>query len=399
MNEYEDEEFYKIIDFRYNELFTLFKNLFKEKGYDLNGKFDNKVWFLKNNDKFNSVAFNQTPYENPNENSKMIQILNELNQNSDLKDLTVITNEFIRKITKLINNSNISIEVSKKSIKERDIPHKLAIIDETLRLLEIKIENKQKGEFKSKLNTSILSMKNFPSGPFRPSLIINTAFDDENLNELNESEKRNLDKNLDSNVFNLFKEKILQTRDILTIPNNKNNIKFNSNESNSLITEQNNVFDEYYFEILNIENNNYLVDKRYSGTTFSNFKLKIKGNQDFYESKNQYLLHILLTSIEELCELNNDIISKELTIKLKAKNEIQEFREVLLKMEFELDPITRSGILNRIRKLINIPIEDNTKNKYIIEQILTDYFPTIKKQCFAILEKKEEEKKDCCLIF
>ena len=317
-----DEEFEKIIDFRYNELFKLFKNLFEEKGYNINGKFDNKVWFLKNNDTFNSVAYNQTPYENPNENSTMIQILNELNQNSDLKDLTVITNEFIRKITKLINNSNISIEVSKKSIKERDIPHKLAIIDETLRLLEIKIENKQKGEFKSKLNTSILSMKNFPSGPFRPSLIINTAFDDENLNELNESEKRNLDKNLDSNVFNLFKEKILQTRDILTIPNNKNNIKFNSNESNSLITEQNNVFDEYYFEILNIENNNYLVDKRYSGTTFSNFKLKIKGNQDFYESKNQYLLHILLTSIEELCELSNDIISKELTIKLKAKNEM-----------------------------------------------------------------------------
>ncbi len=394
-----DEEFEKIIDFRYNELFKLFKNLFEEKGYNINGKFDNKVWFLKNNDTFNSVAYNQTPYENPNENSTMIQILNELNQNSDLKDLTVITNEFIRKITKLINNSNISIEVSKKSIKERDIPHKLAIIDETLRLLEIKIENKQKGEFKSKLNSVILSMKNFPSGPFRPSLIINTAFDEENINELNQNEQRNLDKNLETNVFNLFKEKILQTRDILSIPNNKNSIIFNSNESNSLITEQKNSFDEYSFEILNIENNNYLVDKRYSGTTFSNFKLKIKGNQDFYESKNQYLLHILLTSIEELCELSNDIISKELTIKLKAKNEIQEFREVLLKMEFELDPITRSGILNRIKKLIIIPIEDHTKNKYLIEQILTDYFPTIKKSCFSILQKKEEEKKDCCLIF
>ena len=394
-----DEEFEKIIDFRYNELFKLFKNLFEEKGYNINGKFDNKVWFLKNNDTFNSVAYNQTPYENPNENSTMIQILNELNQNSDLKDLTVITNEFIRKITKLINNSNISIEVSKKSIKERDIPHKLAIIDETLRLLEIKIENKQKGEFKSKLNTSILSMKNFPSGPFRPSLIINTAFDDENLNELNESEKRNLDRNLDKNVFNLFKEQIINTRDTITIPNNKNSIKFDSNESNFLITEQNNVFDEYIFEILNIENNNYLVDKRYSGSTFSNFKIKVKGSEDLYESRNQYLLHILLTSIEDLCDLSNDIISKDINIKLKAKNEIQEFREVLLKMEFELDPITRSGILNRIRKLINIPIEDNTKNKYIIEQILTDYFPTIKKQCFAILEKKEEEKKDCCLIF
>ena len=395
----EDEDFNNIIDIRYNEIFLLFKNLFQEKGYNINGKFDNKVWFLKNDDAFNLVAYNTPQYDTPTQNSKMIQILNELNQNSNLKDLTVVTNEFIGKISKTINNANLAIEISNKSIKQRDIHHKLAIIDETLKLLGIKIENKQKGEFKSKLNTSIISMKNFPSGPFRPSLIINTAFDEENLNELNESEKRNLDRNLDKNVFNLFKEQIINTRDTITIPNNKNSIKFDSNESNSLITEQNNVFDEYIFEILNIENNNYLVDKRYSGSTFSNFKIKVKGSEDLYESRNQYLLHILLTSIEELCELSNDIISKELTIKLKAKNEIQEVREVLLKMEFELDPLTRSGILNRIKKLISIPIEDNTKNKYMIEQILTDYFPTIKKSCIDILHKTEEEKKDCCSIF
>ena len=43
----EDEDFNNIIDIRYNEIFLLFKNLFQEKGYNINGKFDNKVWFLK----------------------------------------------------------------------------------------------------------------------------------------------------------------------------------------------------------------------------------------------------------------------------------------------------------------------------------------------------------------
>ena len=394
----DDENREQISEMRYNLLVEKFEQIFKIKGYNSNSNFDNKVWFLKEDDAFNSVAFNNTPYENPKENSKMIEILNELNQNSDLKDLTVVTNQFISKICQTINDANNSIEISEKSIKKNDILKKIAKINETLSRLENNIENKKKGEFHSNLQSTLISMKNFPSGEYQPCLVINTDFDKEKLSDLNQAEIRNLDKHIDDNVYKLFKEKKLYTRGKINIPNPLNYIDFNKPIANTLITEQINSFDDYDFQILNIENRNYLVDKRNSGTTFSNFKIVING-QDKYECNNQYILHILLTSIEELCDTNNDSISKTLSLKLKGPNENEAIRNVLIKFDITFDPLTRSGILNRIKNLISVPIDDKSNNRYMIEQLLTDYFPDIKDSCINILKRTTEERKDCCTIF
>ena len=394
----DDENREQISEMRYNLLVEKFEQIFKIKGYNSNSNFDNKVWFLKEDDAFNSVDFNNTPYENPKENSKMIEILNELNQNSDLKDLTVVTNQFISKICQTINDANNSIEISEKSIKKNDILKKIAKINETLSRLENNIENKKKGEFHSNLQSTLISMKNFPSGEYQPCLVINTDFDKEKLSDLNQAEIRNLDKHIDDNVYKLFKEKKLYTRGKINIPNPLNYIDFNKPIANTLITEQINSFDDYDFQILNIENRNYLVDKRNSGTTFSNFKIIING-QDKYECNNQYILHILLTSIEELCDTNNDSISKTLSLKLKGPNENEAIRNVLIKFDITFDPLTRSGILNRIKNLISVPIDDKSNNRYMIEQLLTDYFPDIKDSCINILKRTTEERKDCCTIF
>ena len=394
----DDENREQISEMRYNLLVEKFEQIFKIKGYNSNSNFDNKVWFLKEDDAFNSVAFNNTPYENPKENSKMIEILNELNQNSDLKDLTIVTNQFISKICQTINDANNSIEISEKSIKKNDILKKIAKINETLSRLENSIENKKKGEFHSNLQSTLISMKNFPSGEYQPCLVINTDFDKEKLSDLNQAEIRNLDKHIDDNVYKLFKEKKLYTRGKINIPNPLNYIDFNKPIANTLITEQINSFDDYDFQILNIENRNYLVDKRNSGTTFSNFKIVING-QDKYECNNQYILHILLTSIEELCDTNNDSISKTLSLKLKGPNENEAIRNVLIKFDITFDPLTRSGILNRIKNLISVPIDDKSNNRYMIEQLLTDYFPDIKDSCINILKRTTEERKDCCTIF
>ena len=394
----DDENREQISEMRYNLLVEKFEQIFKIKGYNSNSNFDNKVWFLKEDDAFNSVAFNNTPYENPKENSKMIEILNELNQNSDLKDLTIVTNQFISKICQTINDANNSIEISEKSIKKNDILKKIAKINETLSRLENNIENKKKGEFHSNLQSTLISMKNFPSGEYQPCLVINTDFDKEKLSDLNQTEIRNLDKHIDDNVYKLFKEKKLYTRGKINIPNPLNYIDFNKPIANTLITEQINSFDDYDFQILNIENRNYLVDKRNSGTTFSNFKIVING-QDKYECNNQYILHILLTSIEELCDTNNDSISKTLSLKLKGPNENEAIRNVLIKFDITFDPLTRSGILNRIKNLISVPIDDKSNNRYMIEQLLTDYFPDIKDACINILKRTTEERKDCCTIF
>ena len=367
----DDENREQISEMRYNLLVEKFEQIFKIKGYNSNSNFDNKVWFLKEDDAFNSVAFNNTPYENPKENSKMIEILNELNQNSDLKDLTIVTNQFISKICQTINDANNSIEISEKSIKKNDILKKIAKINETLSRLENSIENKKKGEFHSNLQSTLISMKNFPSGEYQPCLVINTDFDKEKLSDLNQTEIRNLDKHIDDNVYKLFKEKKLYTRGKINIPKDQNYIDFNKPIANTLITEQINSFDDYDFQILNIENRNYLVDKRNSGTTFSNFKIVING-QDKYECNNQYILHILLTSIEELCDTNNDSISKTLSLKLKGPNENEAIRNVLIKFDITFDPLTRSGILNRIKNLISVPIDDKSNNRYMIEQLLTD---------------------------
>ena len=261
---------------------------------------------------------------------------------------------------------------------------------------------KKKNYYISKLYTYIISMNNFPSGPYRLTLNINTSFDQENYNDLNDNEKINLDKNNPENVFEIFQEVTLSTKNLINIPKGKDNIVFLSNYSNSQNeNEPDNKFEDYEFSILEKDLKNYLVDRRNSGTTFSNFKLKISGTDGLYESNNEYLLHILLSSTDDLCDLSKNPLTKNIALKLNNENDYDKKNDkiVLIELNLELDNLTRMKLLNRMKELYSVTLDNKIKNEMLIDEILSIYFSEIKDSVINILSKEDESRESCCACF
>ena len=388
-----EEGLSEVNQIKLNQIQEKFEQLFKMKGYKLNSTFNSKVWFLKNDKAFQSLVLNQTPFgEAMRKGSPILDILMELNQNKDISNLKVPVDQFITKLSKLINDSNISINISDASIRKNESHEKISRINEILNLLTNRVQGRKKENFSSKLYASISSMQNFPKGAYKVNLKINTEFENEDYFELNESEKKNLNRNNIDNVFNMFSEKTLQTNNLITLEDNS--ITFRTTGLNNKKAE--NAFNEYTFGILEKDSNNYLVDRRYSGTTLSNFKLVLrKDNQKIFQSKNEYFLHLILSWVDDLCNMNRDVISKNIFLKIFGGNEKEE-RGVKLQMDFEIDDLTRIGLLNRIKELISIPVDTKVKNQMQIDEILSDYFPDIKDGIYGILNKSEENRDSCC---
>lgn len=379
-----------------NELIQKFEKCFTMKGYKPTSTFNSKVWFLKDDQAFQSLVQNKTLYSStPKSNSKIIDLILELSSGMDLKNLEVPVDKFIYRISKMIIDSNVSIQISEESIKKNDSLQKISKINEILSLLNSKVQGKRKGDFISTLQASVSSLSNFPSGPYKINLLINTSFDKENVNDLNESEKKNMVISNPDSVYNNFDEKVLSTKSLINIPNDTNGVAFRSKVGSN---SDGNDFDEYGFGILEKEGNDYLLDRRYSGTTLSNFKLKLFGKKDTYESKNEYYLHLVLSWVDELCDLNKEVITKSLNIKVSGGDDKKdEGRIVALRFDFEIDPLTRIGILNRIKELISITVDTKVNNQLLIEEILNDYFPELRDAVKNILEKKDENRENCCL--
>ena len=387
---------------RYTLLCEKFEEYFKMKGYKKDSFFDHRVWFLKNDQTFQSLLHNSTPYPNYEKSNKLLEILSEINKGNDLRNLYISTEEFINKISKTLNDANISKKISNNYIEKNKILEKITKINELLNMLTNRIEKKKKGNYTSKLYTYIISMNNFPSGPYRLTLNINTSFDQENYNELNDNEKLNLDKNNPENVFEIFQEVTLSTKNLINIPKGKDNIVFLSNFSNSQNeNESENKFEDYEFSSLDKELKNYLVDRRNSGTTFSNFKLKISGTDGFYESNNEYLLHILLSSIDELCDLSKNPLTKNIALKLNNENDYDKKNDkiVLIELNLELDNLTRMKLLNRMKELYSVTLDNKIKNEMLIDEILSIYFSEIKDSVINILSKEDESRESCCACF
>jgi hypothetical protein len=385
----EEENFDELNKLRYNLLVEKFEQYFKIKGYLPKDNFSNNVFFLSKDPTFQSMNNNETPNPNFKQNNKMIDILKELNETKSLKKLSINTGEFINKISKVINDANASILLTDESIKKNQSAEKILKIDEILMILNLHIEGKSKGDFYSILHSRIHSLNNFPSGPYKISLGINTNFNEED-DDLNESEKRNLNQNLSDGVFNLFKEENLVCENLINIKENTDSITFRYNPNSN---DDINNFPDYKFSILNKDSKNYLVDRRYSGTTFSNLRLKIRGSQNVYESENEYLLYIFISLFDELCDLNKTTISKNIIFKMKNDNEE---RTAGIELNLELDNLTRIGILNRIKELNQITIDNKMKNQILIDEILTDYFPEMKDSVTHILSKNDEYRDSCC---
>ena len=377
-----------------SDLISKFEKLFKIKGYKPTSTFDSKVWFLQEDQSFQSFLHNQTPYSTPKPNKKIIDLIYELNTTNDINTMKVPVDKFIYSLSKMIIDANISIQISDESISKNNSLEKISKINEILHLLNSRVQGKSKAEFISTFQASVTSLNNLPSGPYKVNLVVNTSFDREDPGDLNESEKNNMVQSNPDSVYSLFKEKVLTTKSLITIPNDSHTIIFRSKAVNSM---DGNFFDEYGFSILEKTGSNYLLDRRYSGTTFSNFKLVLNGKKDTYESYNEYVLHLVLSWSDEFCDLNKEMISKNLIIKVRSpSDEKDEGRVVGVQFDFELDNLTRVGILNRIKELISIPVDTKVKNQLLIEEILNDYFPELKDSIKSLLDRNEEQRDSCC---
>ena len=394
---YNEEISKELNDLRLTLLCQKFEQYFIVKGYKPNSNFDHRIFFLKNDQTFQSLIQNQTPYPNYEKSNKLLEILSEVNRGNDLRNLYVNTQEFTNKLSKTINDANFSIQLSDIYIKKNGILENTAKINELLNILNKQIKVKNNPNNKSKLIAYIISMNNFKSGAYRLVLNINTSFEQES--DLNETEKTNLNKNNPENVYEIFKEVTLSTKNLITIEEGKNSILFTSNYSNNQKEEEpENKFEEYIFTFLNKDYKNYLVDKRYSGSTFSNFKLKISSTDGFYESNNEYLLHLLLSFIDDLCDLNKDTLTKNIILKVFSDNDYdkKDNKTVQIELNFELDNFTRMKFLSRINDLYHVTLDNKIKNQMLIDEILSDYFPDIKDSIKDILTKEFEPRDNCC---
>ena len=394
---YNEEISKELNDLRLTLLCQKFEQYFIVKGYKPNSNFDHRIFFLKNDQTFQSLIQNQTHYPNYDKSNKLLEILSEVNRGNDLRNLYVNTQEFTNKLSKTINDANFSIQLSDIYIKKNGILENTAKINELLNILNKQIKVKNNPNNKSKLIAYIISMNNFKSGAYRLVLNINTSFEQES--DLNETEKTNLNKNNPENVYEIFKEVTLSTKNLITIEEGKNSILFTSNYSNNQKEEEpENKFEEYIFTFLNKDYKNYLVDKRYSGSTFSNFKLKISSTDGFYESNNEYLLHLLLSFIDDLCDLNKDTLTKNIILKVFSDNDYdkKDNKTVQIELNFELDNFTRMKFLSRINDLYHVTLDNKIKNQMLIDEILSDYFPDIKDSIKDILTKEFEPRDNCC---
>lgn len=380
---------------KYCSIFDIFLDFFHMKGYKPNSYFDESIWFLKNDNKYQNYIKKNTSKGRQNlNNSKLLDILKEINGNSnDIKNIYIKTEDFVHKISKVIYDSKCSIDVSNENIEKNNCLEKLAKINEILNLLNIRLKRAKNYKNISTLVTKLSSLNNFPSGPYRVSLCINSDLDKYSINELNESEKKNMNKESDNSVFSFLEEKIYDISSLISIPQGKTSINFNN-----LDEKDNYRFDKFEFGTLDNLGNKYLVDRSYSGSTLSSYKIKIVGPKDQYESSIEFSLHLFVSSIDELCDLNNNNLNKNYTLTMKGQNDIKNKKNstVGLRIEIELDIRTKISILNRIKNLFSIPIENKVKNQLQIDEILTDYFPELKEKINCILNEKEKEREFCC---
>lgn len=379
---------------KYDSIVEKFQYFFRMKGLKPENYFDGKVWFLKNDNKYLNLIKNSTP-TNPRQrqdNNKVLAILKELNGNNDLKNLYIRTDDFIHKISQVIFDSHCSIEIVNNNIESNNSLEKIAKINELLNLLKHRIEKKKKDNYNSQFHVTVTSLNNFPSGHYRLHLLINTDFEKENPNELNDLERRNMIRKKEDSVYRLFEEEKFDIKNLITIPEKETSVNFNTMKSVDKY-----VFDEYEFSSIGKLGNNYLVDRRNSGTTFSCYKLKVVGEKDNYESENEYFLHLLISSVDDLCDLNSNILNKTCNIEVKEQNnKIDEARFVKLRIEIEFDNLTKVSALNRVKNILSVPIDNKVKNQSQIDEILVDYFPELKDQIEAILNEKEKERDTCC---
>ena len=385
-----------------NQIKRQFEKLFSIKGYRLGDTFTSSVWFLKQDKTFQSYITSSTPMTSEPISKRIMDIFVKLNKNDNLKNLKINVKEFIDEITNKIIDAHIEIEKSQKNIQKNKTLEKIAELNELLQMLKHKIEsNQQITQYQSTLRANVHSLKNFPKGQYKISLLFNNNFTSEEVKDMNQTERKNMKDSSIDELQNLLEHKKLPLNNILEIQNDNEEIVYRT-QKNSLKKERDlkepNSFPEYIFSPLKKEGCKYILDRRYSGSSLSSFKVELiqNGNKKF-ESKNEFFfLYELNLLFDELCNINKDIISFDSqlkTIEVDSKNQIG---SVDLEITLELDPITRAESLNRVREVLCLTVDTKEDNSNFIKEVLSDYFNDIKESVEAILAYDGPRSEDCC---
>ena len=94
-------------------------------------------------------------------------------------------------------------------------------------------------------------------------------------------------------------------------------------------------------------------------------------------------------------------MTKNIALKLNNENEYDKKNDkiVLIELNLELDNLTRMKLLNRMKELYSVTLDNKIKNEMLIDEILSIYFSEIKDSVINILSKEDESRESCCACF
>ena len=397
-----EEELFVIKQEKLAQIKKQFEKLFSIKGYHTSDNFNANVWFLKENPTFQSYYNSATPISSEPISKRIMDIFCSLNQLNNLKNLRINVGDFIHEISNKIIDANNAITMSKNNIQQNKTLEKIARLNEILQILNHKIESSQgSGNYSSTLRANIHSLKNFPRGQYRVNLLINNQFTREEEREMNGTERKNI-QDLDE-LGNLFEHKKLQTNMILDIPTNDEEVTYRTQKGvyrREGFANEPNSFPEYKFVSMKKEGCKYILDRRYSGSSLSNFKVQLTNGKSKYVTKNEFFfLYVLNYLFDDFCNINKETIAFDCTMKAYDE-EISEKRQapgiVNLEILLDMDNITRAELLNRIREVFSLTVDTKEDNANFIKEILSDYFPDIKEAIENILSIEGDRNDGCC---
>jgi hypothetical protein len=370
-----------INDPKYHEIFKKLETKFRANGLYLSSRFDKKAFFLaEDKDYINSFSVSIFTPKNI-----LYEILYELNENEDPRNFTglkVSVENFIYKVVEALLLANSAKNRSHDLIKQYNAQQKKNEVEEKLKILKEKFENKRGNiPTTSQLTISLVKMENFPLGDYSFEL---------NLMQLLPDEK--------------IKSNTIITQDKLLLKDNINVI-----HENEVMNLQKNkdggcYFDTFEFKTFDNKFNELFDKDSFSGTTFCAFSLicERKNRGIKYESKLEYFLRILLIYVDDLIDISREIIAKNIQLRLRSDKSNTRDVNVVLELRMNLDPITRATMLRRVNDILTELIETYNSNDNIINEILDNYFPESSESIKHILEKPKEESRDACcncLIF
>lgn len=366
-----------------------FEKLFRSKGHLPEQNFSKDVWFMESDRQFQGMVrpTSGSTYTSTGENNKMHTLLRELSENDDLKKLSIETGKFINKICEILLKAHYMVLRSREQINEYRAHENVNVLEVKLKMLNQK--QNAYPEMTSKMNIKIARIDLLPEGQYS----FNLHFIEMNPSDITITKSLN---------------KHLEGEKMLNIKNSGEVLLFNTND-----TENN--FEQVKFTALEagMNNNRFLERFDYSGTSISCFNLQIYNNDElFAESAPENYLDMLLVLINNLKDIDKSDFSVAWKMKVKTNlnmkrniNNLLTDYDVYLQFNFEIDPITRSSILERILNIFNDVIHTETQNEIVKNEILDVYFQSISEKIKHILNKSDTEHNETpcncrnCIIF